>query len=87
MENSIIVKMGYTIQDFLLKNNLTDAKPKGLMSVLIAKGFFNNDHRDGLPLRNVLRDLDDNDLLHLLPQVRVERKDKNRYWFFNAVEV
>jgi hypothetical protein len=87
MKQNEIVKMGYTIQYFLLKNNLKDAKPKDLMPFLIEKGYFKSDHRYGLHLRNVLRELDEKNLLFLLPQVRVERKEKNRYWFFNAVEI
>ena len=81
-----IIKMGYTIQDYLLTNDLNNAKPKDLMPKLIDKGYFNKDHRNGLPLKNLLRQLDDNNLLYLLPQVSVERKDKNRYWFFNVIK-
>ena len=85
MNPSEIVKMGYIIQDYLI-NNKVDTKPKDLMPILIEKGYFKNDHRYGLHLRNVLRELDEKNMLYLLPQVRVERKEKNRYWFFNAVE-
>ncbi|GAL74314.1 hypothetical protein JCM19275_3169 [Nonlabens ulvanivorans] len=87
MNPSEIVKMSYIIQDFLIQNNLGDAKPKDLIPVLIEKGYFKNDHRYGLHLLNVLRELDEKNLLYLLPQVRVERKEKNRYWFFNVVEI
>jgi hypothetical protein len=87
MNQSEIIKMGYTIQYYLLKNNLVDAKSKDLMSILIEEVFFKNDHRYGLHLRNVLRELDEKNLLYLLPQVKVERKERNRYWFFNAVEI
>lgn len=87
MSQSDIVKMGYVIQDYLITNNLIDAKPKDLMPVLIEKGYFKNDHRYGLYLRNILRELDEKNMLYLLPQIRVERKEKNRYWFFNAVEI
>lgn len=87
MEIQKVILMGYAIQDYLEKHNLKDAKPKDLMPLLNEKVFFNKDHRNGLPLRNVLRELDDNDLLYLLPQVSVERKNKNRYWFFNAIHI
>lgn len=80
-----IVKMGYIIQDYLIKNNFVDAKRKDLMPFLLEKGYFKNDHKYGLHLRNVLRELDKKNMLYLLPQVNVERKEKNRYWFFNAV--
>ena len=86
MENNEVIKMGYVVQDYLINQKLENVKPKDLMPMLIEKGLFNKDHRDGLPLRNLLRQLDDENLLYLLPQVTVERKDKNRYWFFNAVK-
>lgn len=87
MQNSEIIKMGYVIQEFLKKEKLIDAKPKDLMPILIEKGFFNMDQRQGLPVRKVLRELDDRDELYLLPQVRAERKDVNTFWFFNALEL
>ena len=87
MKNSEIIKMGYAIQEHLNEKSLLNAKPKDLMPMLIEKGFFKQDHRNGLPLRNILRQLDDENLLYLIPQVSVVRKDKNRLWFFNAIEV
>lgn len=79
-----VIRMGYVIQKYLEnKEDLKDAKAKDLMPLLIEKGFFNQDHREGLPLRNLLRDLDEKNMLYLLPQVSVERKSNNRYWFFN----
>lgn len=84
MHNHDTIKMGYVIQAFLQKEKLVDAKPKDLMPILIEKGFFKKDHREGLPLREVLRDLDARNELYLLPQVRAERKEVNVSWFFNA---
>lgn len=79
--------MGYVIQDYLISEKSHDVKPKNLMPLLIEKGFFNKDHREGLPLRNVLRELYDKNLLYLLPQVRFEQKSKNRFWYFNALQL
>ncbi|WP_415061016.1 hypothetical protein [Flavobacterium sp.] len=87
MQTSDIIKMGYVIQAYLEKEKLVDAKPKDLMPILIEKGFFKKDHREGLPLREILRDLDARNELYLLPQVRAERKEVNVSWFFNAVEI
>jgi len=84
MEKSEIIRMGYAIQEFLSKENLIDAKPKDLMSKLIEKKFFNKDHREGLPLRNLLRDLDKRNELNLIPQVSADRKEKNIFWYFNV---
>ena len=87
MKNEEIIRIGYVIQDYLISQKLQDVKPKSLMPMLIEKGFFNKDYRDGLPLRNLLRDLYDKKLLYLLPQVSFEKKEKNRYWFFNAIQL
>lgn len=54
------------------------------MPILVRSGVFTKDHRAGLPLRNVLRELDSKNLLHLIPLLRVERKTKNRSWYFTA---
>lgn len=85
IKNNIL--LGYAIQDILSTENLHDAKPKDLMEGLIRKGFFKKDHRNGLPLRNMLRALDEKNELYLIPQVRVERKEKNRFWYFNPVKI
>lgn len=87
MQNHEIIKMGYVIQAYLEKEKLVDAKPKDLMPILIEKGFFKKDHREGLPLREILRDLDARNELYLLPQVRVDRKEVNVSWFLNAIEI
>lgn len=83
MQHSEIIKMGSVIQSFLDKEKLVDAKPKDLLLMLIEKGFFKKDLREGLPLREVLRELDVKNELYLLPQVRADRKEKNVSWFFN----
>lgn len=85
MNEDQIVSMSKLIQSYLIQHKLIDAKPKDLMPMLVEEGFFQKDHKDGLPLRKILRELDDASRLDLIPQVRVERKKKNRFWFFNAV--
>lgn len=85
MENPKIIRMGYVIQEYLKKMNLIDAKPKDLMSMLIENGFFTRDNKEGRPLRDILRELDDNDKLYFLPQVTADRRAKNVYWVFNAI--
>ena len=83
MDETSIKNMGKDIQAYLEKEKIVDAKPKHLMPLLIEKGYFKKDHRDGLPLRDILRELDRTNRLHLLPQVWVERKEINVYWYFN----
>ncbi len=87
MKPKKIVLMGYSIQDYLLKHKIQEAKPRELTEYLVEKGSLTKDHREGLPLRKVLRELDAENKLYLVPQARVKRKNKNRFWFFNAVEI
>jgi hypothetical protein len=55
------------------------------MPILIEIGYFIKDNREGKPLRGILRELYKNNSLYFLPQVSVVRKDKNVYWYFNAL--
>lgn len=58
------------------------AKPKDLMPYLVKAGVFTKDHRDGFPLRNLLRQLDAVGQLTVMTTVRFEQKRKNKSWFF-----
>lgn len=82
MKDSQIIRMGYSIQAFLQKEKLVSAKPKDLMPYLIEQRYFTKDHRNGLPLRNILRELDDENKLYLLPNLMTERKEVNTFWSF-----
>lgn len=53
-----------------------------LMGLFIDKGVFNKDHRNGLPIRKILRKLNNEDRLHGIPYARGELKQKNIYWTF-----
>ena len=57
------------------------------MDCFVDAGIFKMDYdRRGLPICNVLRELDDKNQLDLIPYVVVERKDKNRNWFFEPLK-
>jgi uncharacterized protein (DUF2252 family) len=89
MEKATLKEKALTINDVVNKYfqshpSDTEAKPKDLMESLIKAGIFKSDHREGLPLRNILRELDKNKLLHLMPLLRVDRKSKNRLWYFST---
>lgn len=86
MDDTTIVKMGYAIQKYLEKSGIKSAKPAELMEPLIELGFFEKDHREGLPLRDVLRDLNETNKLYLLPQVKKELKTKNIWWSFELIK-
>ncbi|WP_211316273.1 hypothetical protein [Flavobacterium faecale] len=56
-----------------------------MMPYFILAGVFTKDAKDGLPIRNVLRRLDKNNQLHLIPYVYAERKEVNTNWFFQRL--
>lgn len=55
---------------------------KDMMPYFILAGIFPKDTKNGLPIRNVLRRLDANNQLHLIPFVYAERNATNTNWFF-----
>ena len=62
--------------------SLTEIPAKDLMPLFIEKGVFTIAHRNDLPIREILRELDSTNKLHLLKHVKVARKLKNRGWYF-----
>lgn len=85
MDNSLkINEINNVIQNyFILHKEINKVRAKDLMPEFIKFGVFKNDYvRKGLPIRNTLRMLDKMEALHLIPNVKAERKAKNTYWFF-----
>ena len=79
-EKALRIKSAVT--EFFNTSSLTKVPAKDLMSLFIQKGIFTSNHRDGLPIRNFLRHLAENDSLSLIPQVHFEQKAQNRNWYF-----
>ena len=78
-----IEKINYVLETYFRKENVSQKIPaKDLMSEFIKNGIFEKDYRNGLPIRNLLRDLDKKNELGLIPYVYPERKNKNTNWFF-----
>ena len=61
---------------------IKEVMAKELMPLFIEKGIFFKNHRDGLPIRSLLRHLDQENKLSLLKNVQVVRHAVNRNWFF-----
>jgi len=81
-----IAKINEAIKNYFALNKSIKIIPaKELMPQFIKAGIFNSNHRDGLPIRKVLRDLKKSNQLHLIPFAVDEQKTKNSNWFFRNV--
>ena len=78
-----IVTINAVIKNFFIQNpSISTIAAKELMPKFLSTGIFSTNHRDGLPLRNLLRKLDSENQLHRIPSLMAERKSKNTYWYF-----
>ena len=77
-------RIDQVVRDYFEENpSLKEIAAKDLMPLFIRKGIFIKDHQEGLPIRNLLRELDAANKLYLLRYVKVDRKLINRNWFFS----
>lgn len=73
------------VKSFFANNQEVDIIPaKKLMPQFIEAGIFVKDIRNGLPLREVFKQLDREDQLDLIPHLHVDRSDKHPFWYFVA---
>lgn len=86
---SKIESINRVIEEYFGGNtSVTIIPAKDLMPAFIEAGIFTKDHKKGLPIRKILRELDKADQLQLIPYIHAERKEKDTYWYFipkNAV--
>lgn len=83
MDEQKIRKINEVVKDYFSKNPSVDKIPaKDLMPEFIKAGIFTADHRNGLPIRKLLRELDKANRLDKVPNILPERKAKNTNWYF-----
>jgi hypothetical protein len=83
MEEEKIKQINEVLHDYFENSTKEDSvAAKELMPYFIKAGIFTKDHRKGLPIRNVLKTLDQEKALDKIPSVHAERKDKNTFWYF-----
>lgn len=83
-----IGRIDQVVRDYFeMHPSLSEIPAKELMVTFIEKGIFLKDHRNGFPIRQLLRELDGAGKLHLIKHTRVVRKDKNRNWYFEKTSV
>lgn len=80
---SKIEDINRVLAEFFANNkNISIVAAKDIMPYFIKAGVFAQDHKNGLPIRKLLRALDDTNELHLIPYIFAQRKNQNTYWFF-----
>lgn len=87
MENSRntedrVVQINKVIENYFNTHTDKDWIPaKDIMLDLIKAGVFTKDQKKGLPLRKVLRALDEENALNTIPSVHAQRTETNIYWY------
>ncbi len=80
---SKVEKINKVVEEYFKANaTLTIAPVKDLMLAFIKAGIFTKDIKKGLPIRLILRELDDSNQLALIPFVHAERHGDHTYWYF-----
>ena len=88
MNMSKIERINQVLAEYFERNkNVSRVPAMDLMDEFIKAGIFRSDsERAGLPIRKLLRELDKNNQLDLIPYVIVERKSVNRSWCFAPIK-
>lgn len=83
MNDENIAKINEVVTHYFELNPSVDWIPvKVVMPALIEAGVFVKDERKGLPLRKVLRRLDEQSALEKIPSIHAERTTEAVYWYF-----
>ena len=79
-----IGRIDQIVRDYFDANpSLNEIAAKDLMPVFVKKGVFKKDSEEDKPIRDLLRELDAANKLHLLRHIKVDRKVINRSWYFS----
>lgn len=78
-----INQINAVIKSFFENNkSVSEILAKELMPNFVREKVFLEDKKNGLPIRTILRKLDAQNQLHLIPFVFADRKAKNVNWYF-----
>ncbi len=67
---------------FKLNPKVKEMQAKDLMKNFVESGVFKLDYKDGLPLRDFLKKVEEADRLDLFKQSKLVRNEENKYWYF-----
>ena len=83
MGKEIVSQINEVVSAYFVENPEKEWIPaKAIMPSLIKAGVFIKDVKKGLPLRKVLRSLDQDKALDSIPLVHAERNEDTIYWYF-----
>ena len=83
MGKEIVSQINEVVAAYFKANPETEWIPaKAIMPSLIKAGLFIKDIKKGLPLRKVLRSLDQDKALDSIPLLHAERNEDTVYWYF-----
>ena len=71
-----------TVKEYFQNSHETKVQAKELMKLFVEKEIFAKNTQDGLPIKNYLKHLDENNHLHLIPQVYFEQNKVSKSWYF-----
>jgi len=78
-----IGRIDQIVRDYFETNESeSEVMAKDLMPLFIEKSIFLKDQKKDLPIRELLRDLDNENKLYLLKHVKAVRKNVNSNWYF-----
>ena len=71
------------IENYFKQNETATIIPvKKLMPEFITAGIFTKDIKKGMPIRKIIRELDINKQLDLIPFIHADRQEQDTYWYF-----
>ena len=79
-----ITEINLILKDYFELNfSVKKVAAKDMMSYFVLAGIFKKDEKNGLPIHNLLRTLDEKNQLKLIPYVFADRKAVYTKWYFN----
>ena len=83
IDTQLINSINNAIEAFFNQDKTRTIVPaKELMPAFIKAGIFKKDNKNGKPIRDILRELDETDQLQLIPYLHPERRGVDTYWYF-----
>lgn len=78
-----ITHINLILKDFFELNfSVKKVHAKDMMPYFVLAGIFKKDEKNGLPIRNILRKLDEKNQLNLIPFIFADRKAVYTKWYF-----